>query len=197
MENKNRKSDLRVVKTRRIIREALLGLMSERELSGISISELCTRAQINRKTFYRHYREIGDVISELEDDMLGEFAEVFKSHNSSILDLGAVIRDISAAVDSNREYYLRLLKHNPDLFAKGKIKAMLCRMAAVSLKSLGKSSGVTEDESVLLAASEFAVSGVLALFSSWFDGGCKDDLRLRTEVAVKIVTRGMSAVFTE
>lgn len=187
MESKKTKSDLRVVKTRRIIREALLELMSGRELSGISISELCVKAQINRKTFYRHYREIGDVISELEDDMLSEFAEVFKSHNSSILDLGAVIRDISAVVDSNREYYLRLLKHNPDLLAKGKIKAALCRMAAVSLKS----TGITEDDGVIFAASEFAVSGVLALYSSWFDGGCKDDLGLRTEVAVKIVTQGI------
>lgn len=191
MESKNLKSDLRVVKTRRVIREALLELMSERELSRISVSELCARAQINRKTFYRHYRVVGDVILELENDMLGEFAEVFKSHNSSILDLGAVIRDISAVVDSNRGYYLRLLKHNPDLLAKGKIKAALCRMAAVSLKSLG----VTEDEAVILAASEFAVSGVLGLYASWFDGGCKDDLGLRTEVAVKIVTQGMPAVF--
>lgn len=190
MESKTPKSDLRVVKTRRMIRETLLELMSERELSGISISELCVKAQINRKTFYRHYREVGDVISELEDDMLAEFAEVFKSHNSSILDLGAVIRDISAAVDSNREYYLRLLKHNPDLFAKGKLKAALCRMAAVSLKS----SGIAEDERVISAASEFAVSGVLALYSSWFDGGCKDDLRLRTEVAVKIITQGILTI---
>lgn len=187
MESKNQKSDLRVIKTRRVIREALLELMSERELSKISISELCAGAQINRKTFYRHYREVGDVISELEDDMLGEFAEVFKSHNSSILDLGAVIRDISAAVEGRREYFLRLLKHNPNLFAKGKIKAALCRMAAASLKNLG----LAEDENVIFAASEFAVSGVLALYASWFDGGCKDDLRLRTEVAVKIITQGI------
>lgn len=188
-----KRSDLRVVKTRRIIREALLELMSEREISGISVSGLCVKAGINRKTFYRHYREVGDVISELEDDMLGEFAEVFKSHNSSIFDLGAVIRDISAAVEGSREYYLRLLKHNPDLFSKGKIKAALCRMAAVSLKT----SGAVEDDRVISAASEFAVSGVLALYSSWFDGGCVDDLQLRTEVAVKIVTCGLSAVFTE
>lgn len=186
------KSDLRVVKTRRIIREALLELMSERELAKISISELCVRAGINRKTFYRHYREVGDVVTELENDILSEFAEVFRSHNSSIFDLGAVIRDISAAVDSRREYFLRLLKHNPDLFSKGKIKAALCKMAEVSLKS----TGLTEDEKTVAAASEFAVSGVLALYASWFDGGCKDDLRLRTEVAVKIVTQGMSAVKT-
>lgn len=184
------KSDLRVVKTRRIIREALLELMSERELAKISISELCVRAGINRKTFYRHYREVGDVVTEIENDILNEFAEVFRSHNSSIFDLGAVIRDISAAVDSRCEYFLRLLKHNPDLFSKGKIKAALCKMAEVSLKS----TGLTEDEKTVAAASEFAVSGVLALYASWFDGGCKDDLRLRTEVAVKIVTQGMSAV---
>lgn len=190
MENLNRKPDLRVVKTRRIIRDALLELMSGRELSKISVSELCGKANINRKTFYRHYRAVSDVVTELENDILREFAEVFKSHNSSILDLGAVIRDISAAVESRREYFLRLLKHNPDLLSKGKLKAALCRMAAVSLRN----TGLAEDERTILTASEFAVSGVLSLYAAWFDGGCKDDLQFGTEIAVKMLTQGFSAV---
>ncbi len=190
MDSLDCKSDLRVIKTRRVIRDALFGLMSERELAKISISELCRKAGINRKTFYRHYREVGDVVTELENDILGEFAEVFKSHNSSIFDLGAAIKEISASIDSRREYFLPLLKHNPDLFSNGRIKAALCRMVAVSLKS----SGAAEDENTILTAAEFAVSGVLALYAAWFDGGCKGNLQFQTEIAVKMVTQGLSAV---
>lgn len=184
------KPDLRVTKTRRAIREAMFELMSERGLAKISISELCVKAGVNRKTFYRHYREIGDVVTEIENDILGEFAEVFKSHNSSIFDLGAAIREISASVDSRREYFLPLLKHNPDLFSNGRLKAALCKMVAVSLKS----GGAAEDENTILTAAEFAVSGVLGLYAAWFDDGCNGDLRFQTEIAVKMVTQGLSAV---
>lgn len=190
MDSLDRKPDLRVMKTRQVIRGALFELMSEHGLAKISISELCGRAGINRKTFYRHYREISDVVTEIENDILGDFAEVFKSHNSSIFDLGAVIREISASVDSRREYFLPLLKNNPDLFSNGRIKAALCKMVAVSLKN----GGAAEDENTILVASEFAVSGVLALYAAWFDGGCKGDLQFQTEIAVKMVTQGLSAV---
>ena len=53
-------TDLRVIKTRQAIRIALISLLSEKELSDITISELSARAQVNRKTFYRHYRSISD-----------------------------------------------------------------------------------------------------------------------------------------
>ncbi len=184
------RSDLRVVKTRQMIREALLDMMSERELSGISISGLCARAGINRKTFYRHYRAVGDVITEIENDILAEFAAVFKSHRSSIFNVGAVVREISATVEARRGYFTRLMEHNPDLFSKGKIKAALCRMVSVSLKN----SGSIESEDTILTASEFAVSGVLALYAAWFDGGCKGSLDDMTEVAVKMITKGLEAL---
>lgn len=189
MDSVDRRTDLRVVKTRRVIRDALFELMSECELSKISISALCVKAGINRKTFYRHYRTISDVITELENDLLGEFAKVFASHNSSMLDLGAVMRDISASVDSRREYFLPLLKHNSDLFSNGRIKAALCRMVSVSLKS----GGMAEDAKAVSIASEFAVSGVLSLYAAWFDGNCEGDLQFITEIAVKMITQGFSA----
>ena len=182
--------DLRVVKTRQLIREALLELMSERVLSKITISELCARAGINRKTFYRHYGAVGDVITEIENDILAEFASVFKSHGSSIFDVGAALREISATVESRRGFFTRLLKHNPDLFSKGKIKAALCRMFSVSLRN----SGTIKDEGAIPIASEFAVSGVLSLYAVWFDGGCEGSLKDITEVAVKMILQGLSAI---
>ena len=182
--------DLRVVKTRQLIREALLDLMSERVLSKITISEICARAEINRKTFYRHYHTVGDVITEIENDILSEFAAVFKSRGSSIFDVGAVLREIGSAVEARRGYFARLLKLNPDLFGKGKIKAALCRMFSVSLRN----SGTIKDENAILIASEFAVSGVLSLYGAWFDGGCEGSLEDITEIAVKMITNGLTAI---
>ena len=81
--------DLRVVKTRRVIRNTLFEMMSEKPLSKITISEICARAEINRKTFYRHYRTVGDVITELENEILNEFSAIMRTGNKSVLDAGS------------------------------------------------------------------------------------------------------------
>lgn len=180
-------TDLRVVKTKRVIRGALVDLMSEKGLSEITVSELSARAMINRKTFYRHYREIGDVVAELENEILEGFTEVLRKNNASVLAVGDIFRDISALIERDREFYVKLMKLNPDIFSKGRIKAMLCRALTVSLKN----DGAVTDEATLSAVSEFTVSGVLSMYSMWFDGGCTADLSALTEVLVKIVSDGL------
>lgn len=186
--------DLRIVKTKKAIRSALFELMSEKELSKITISEICVRAKINRKTFYSHYHSPADVIEELENEVLNEFSAILRRGGESIFDIGAAIRDISATIEQRRDFFKRLMRQNPDLFNKGKIKAMLCRVIIVSLKNAG---ALADNETALKAAAEFSISGVLALYSAWFDGDCRDDLAFITETAVNMVTRGLSAYVSE
>lgn len=110
-------TDLRVIKTRQTIRNALISLLSEKELSDITISELSARAQVNRKTFYRHYRSISDVITEFENELLSDFSDILKTSNTSIFNIGSVLGEISALISSNQEYFVKLLKLNPSFSA--------------------------------------------------------------------------------
>ncbi len=181
--------DLRVIKTRQNIRNALGSLLSEQELSDITITALCVRAQINRKTFYRHYRSIADVISEFENELLSDFSDILKTSNTSIFDIGSVLGEISALISGNQDYFIRLLKLNPDLFSGGRVKAMLRRAIEVSLRELA----LIQDEQTLHALSEFTVSGVLSLYSAWFDEGCTGSLDAITETARRLITGGLNS----
>ncbi len=182
-------TDLRIIKTRRTIRNALVDLMSEKELSAITISELSARAEINRKTFYRHYRTISDVVAELENEILSEFSEILKSGNDSLLNIGAVFRDISALVERRRDFFVRLMTYNHDLFNNGKIKAMLRKTLSVSLRKAGAAIG----EQSIKAVSEFLISGVLALYADWFDNSCEGSLDFITEISVNMATGGLGS----
>lgn len=64
------KNDLRVIKTKRGIHEALLKLLNKKPLTQIKITELCKEATINRGTFYFHYEEVGDVFSEFFEEII-------------------------------------------------------------------------------------------------------------------------------
>ena len=182
-------TDLRIIKTRRTIRNALVDLMSEKELSAVTISELSARAEINRKTFYRHYRTIRDVVAELENEILSEFSEIIKNGNDSLLNIGAVFRDISALVERRRDFFVRLMTYNHDLFNNGKIKAMLRKTLSVSLRKAGAAMG----EQSIKAVSEFLISGVLALYADWFDNNCEGSLDFITEISVNMATGGLGS----
>lgn len=185
--------DLRVIKTRQTIRNALSELMSEKELPDITITELCSRAQINRKTFYRHYRSISDVITEFENDLLSDFSDILKNSNTSILDIGTVLEEISALISKQQDYFIRLLKLNPELFSGGRVKAMLRRAIEIALRDV---CAITEEQT-LHALSEYTVSGILSLYSEWFDSGCTGDLDHIADIARKMTTDGLRAFVPE
>mgnify|MGYP002604929046 FL=1 len=75
-----RKTDLRVLKTRNAIKSAFKKMILEREAADISIKELTERAMIHRKTFYLHYTCIGalyeDLLSELAEDYFAAIDQV-------------------------------------------------------------------------------------------------------------------------
>jgi AcrR family transcriptional regulator len=47
--------DPRVRRTRKLLQQALSELLSEKELSSISVQDIAARADINRATFYTHF----------------------------------------------------------------------------------------------------------------------------------------------
>lgn len=55
--------DLRVRRTHKLLWEALLTLMSEREFETISVKEICDRAMVHRTTFYKHYEDKYDLLT--------------------------------------------------------------------------------------------------------------------------------------
>ena len=59
-------------RTRSAIREALRETLAEKPLARITVQELIDRANICRTTFYAHYEDIYDLLSEVEDDILSE-----------------------------------------------------------------------------------------------------------------------------
>lgn len=185
------KTDLRVVKTRSIIRNALLETLSEKHISRVTVSEICTIAKINRKTFYRHYRTVIDVMEELENELLGEFSKNLRS--GSLLNIEAVIRGASETVKLHSDIFSRILKHNAEIFTDGRLKMALRRTIAAALKNNGSKSGDRE----LGAAAEFVVSGMLALYAEWFAGGCREDIDVLADISVKTAAGGLSAYLPE
>ena len=60
----NVKQDLRIQKTKRAIYGALEELLLEKSINKITVTELAKRAEINKGTFYLHYKDIYDLYED-------------------------------------------------------------------------------------------------------------------------------------
>ncbi|MBQ9536315.1 MAG: TetR/AcrR family transcriptional regulator [Desulfovibrionaceae bacterium] len=67
--------DLRVQKTLQSIEQAFYQLLLEKELAKITVTELCKRAQILRKTFYSHYDSIEQLLQEKLEILMQDYLQ--------------------------------------------------------------------------------------------------------------------------
>lgn len=65
-----KQNDLRVQKSRRLIKDTFLKLMEEKGYKNITITDIAADAQINRKTFYFHYESIDTLYDEISNSCL-------------------------------------------------------------------------------------------------------------------------------
>lgn len=70
--------DLRVQKTISNIYKAFKELILEKDYSKITVTELAKKAQINKKTFYRYYPTLDDLLSEMQAQYSKQYIETVK-----------------------------------------------------------------------------------------------------------------------
>ncbi len=68
MSKELRKLDPRVVRTRQMLRDALVSLIAEKGFDALTVQDIAERATLNRATFYLHYQDKHELlISSLRD----------------------------------------------------------------------------------------------------------------------------------
>ena len=75
LKENEKKEDLRVIKTKEIIRNTFKNMILEMDYDYITIKELTERAKINRKTFYLHYESLDDLLLEIQNSIANNFIE--------------------------------------------------------------------------------------------------------------------------
>ncbi len=62
--------DPRIARSRAALREAFIELVEERGLDGFSVGDLCSRAGLNRGTFYNHFTDKENLLASFEDEVI-------------------------------------------------------------------------------------------------------------------------------
>lgn len=171
MEKANKKPDIRIIKTKKAIREATLRLLSQKTIEDISVTELAAEAQINRKTFYNYYQSVYQVIEEIENEAVEKFVSAIKAtdwYNGEDLDFDKLFLCVTEAVNDNMEFFGYLLNIS-------KTSRLIVKVEA-RLKEKGRAyfaRYLDIDEELIALAMDYVISGMFSVYRKWYQTGKK------------------------
>lgn len=72
--------DRRVRKTKKAIQDVFCEMTKEKRLNEITVKELCAKADINKSTFYLHYRDIYDLAKSIQNILIEDVCAVIDEY---------------------------------------------------------------------------------------------------------------------
>jgi AcrR family transcriptional regulator len=77
--------DPRVLRTRNLLKEALIELSTEKSFDVVAVGEIARRANVNRATFYRHYPDKYGLVEEIFQEAIEQMRRDLKPPGAGAL----------------------------------------------------------------------------------------------------------------
>lgn len=185
------KTDRRIRKTKKAIEEAFISLLEEKELSRISVKELCEAADIHRATFYAHYLDIYDLYDKVEREVMEEIGAILVNDESHSYD--GLYRLLVDYVEKNASLY-RLLSSSDKgpSFDRKLTRLMEERYLSIWLYE-DERAEVSEDMRFLTS---YNIGGCAAIIKRWVDSGLSYP-KEKVITLLKIANDGFDAMTQE
>ncbi len=184
------KLDRRKKYTRMVLKESLIKLLKEKQISDITVKEICSLADVNRSTFYAHYLDLYDLLAKTEEEVLDDMQSYFGQHDFNKDEESIQMTEkLLDYVMANKEIVQILLHENAD----PNFQKRVMKIAREYLKASWKLTQGHE-KNISHYASVFIIGGGLQMVKEWMD----DDLMLSTKEMAglinNIANHGLSAV---
>ena len=154
-----------------------------------AVRELADRADINRGTFYIHYKDVGDLLQQLEDEMAERLITVCCKHAHSSGEDSAFpyLADLYHFAKDNADLCLVLLGPNGDRAYTERI----CGILRDHFLRDFVARFYAGDPERLSYFCHFIVSGNLSLTLEWLQGGAKETPEEMAALAGTIIMGGV------
>ena len=123
------KEDLRVVKTKKNIRQSFIQLLHKKSFAAITVQDILDEALINRTTFYRYYDSKYHLAEVMSDEFLHRFEELLDfslTHRDDAVRLFDRLDHMAGAFYDERSTLLALWKiKTDDIDLYGRMESMM------------------------------------------------------------------------
>lgn len=161
----DKKTDRRVLKTKRAIYNAFVELLSEKEINHITITDISKKADINRKTFYNYYSNTYEVMEEIENLTIDTFIKRLDAIEfTNMTDfLTEIFSQFTEIINSDLDFFSHLFKTNNRSILIVKIVEAIKEYIR---KRIEKEQELDIQKFNIVA--DFYIPGILSVYMNWF-----------------------------
>lgn len=184
--------DRRVRKTRRQLRECLISLLKEKKVQDITVRELTDMADLNRGTFYLHYKDVFDLLEKTEAELQDEFNQLVLKHDAVDLKQrpAVIFNEIYSLVYENADLIEILLGENGDLNFVNRLKKLIREKCLKDWMEVFR----TGNPAVFDAFFSYIASGCVGLVQYWLQTGLKETPQQMAKLTEQIITQGIKVL---
>ena len=179
----------RIQTTKKLLRDALMSLLTEKPLRSITVKELCEHARLNRGTFYAHYADVYDLLEQIESEMKAEYFAALEPMLSSVAELSPpkVTKKVFECIEANADLCRVIIGPYGDReFARNLIReSKIC-----SIRSCRRFFPNAEEWRINTYVT-FVYGGCYALMERWLREGMVEKAAAIADAAEKIMENGV------
>ena len=174
--------DKRYEKKEKSIQDAFKTLLSDKYFETINVQELTRLARIDRKTFYLHYKSMGNLLKAVQDELSKEFSEKV-ANLDPVDDLEEVTKAFFYFSESKGKYYENITRNSEYAYVRNQ---MIKKVVSIAI---GEKIFLTTEKSFQIA---FAVNTTLLFYSEWVKSGKTMELDDIISLTTKTIKYGIS-----
>lgn len=184
------KVDRRVKYTRMVLKESLIELLKEKQISSITVKEICEKADINRSTFYAHFSDPFDLLAQIETELIEDLITYLNPYNLEVEEESLIMTEKLIEYLANRAELCQIL-----LSEKGNHHFLEKVMTTVQPYIIKKLSGLNlidheYSEYMIL----YIISGSVHIMKRWLDNGMDKTPKEMAAIINQLLNKGIHAM---
>lgn len=190
--------DLRVIRTKEAIRNALVELIEEKGFEPITVKDITTIAKINRGTFYSHYQDKFDLMTKCMEEIMQEMSHIVKQNFPNVIsELDkrfdpttplTIAVSIFEYMNKNSRFMKVVLSSKGDLSFQTKLKEFMWK----SLFEDKITSHIKKDQLLVPAPylASYIASAHIGVIQQWLNSGRKESPLEMAQILSTITVNG-------
>ena len=191
------KTDRRVRKTKKLLRQGLAKLMENKSINEITVKELVDEVDINRSTFYLHYTDIFDMLAKIEDELMGEIVDIITpiapltpEDPPSAMDKGySYLAKLFTMLNNNADICKALCGPHGDMGFINRIEEYIADLSAQYTAHLFP----TDLENDLKYIHSYCITGCVGMIKKWILGSYTDSSEHMAQLTYDILISSLNS----
>ena len=173
------------VRSRKLINEALADLLTEKPLDKITVTDVVKRADINRGTFYAHYRDIPDVVDHLIQQTFSAIRDAMIAQTEMPSNMGLVfLTAIQTILEEDLSFYRKILNSSASSLMQEQLVSIVLDFLVEHKDRFYQ--GSQEEYQIAI---RFCAGGLSNLYRDWFSGKLTCSLSELTQIGDALIQR--------